>query len=370
MSVIPYFEGKSKPNAIKLSSNESPFAPSPLIKQAALHALKTIHTYPNTDHTEIKTILAKYHNIEKSFIILGNGSDEILSFASQCFLHNKDMVVIPHNTFSIYTIISQCSNAKICKVPLKEGFLDLAAIRKTIAPSTAMVFICNPNNPTGTALPSTEIMNFASSLPKNTFLILDQAYIDFADHHYAVKPEELIKAHKNTIILHTFSKAHSLGGVRIGYGIAHSSIIARLSQVKMPFNINTLAYTMALTSLKNKDHYKKATQYIINERNRMNNKYKKLGISFYESKANFICLHPYSFLHENLQKYLVYIETKKRLPIADIVFDFFSHHNIMIRSLTSFGMPFHIRITIGTKKQNNDVISVFQKLITKTIRAL
>ncbi len=355
-TIQPYSAGISKLGAIKLSSNESPFPPSPAVQNAMIEAMRSAHIYPDMQQTPLKTAIADRHKVRVSNIVLGNGSGEILSFIARRILAPNSEVIISENTFSLYAISSQLAGAEIKKVALVDGYCNLDGMLRAITPRTVALFLPNPNNPTGTTHEKEAMVAFLKMLPAHVYVVLDEAYMDFADEAYHIEMEELFKTHERCIVLRTFSKLFALGGMRLGYGISTPEIIKVLEQAKLPFTVNRAVAAGANVALAERHEEEKNCNYIKRERAELAKVYQKMGLSFFPTQANFFCIALGTAPKDSGEA-----------SYAEHAFEFFANHNLMIRALTSFGMPHHIRITIGTHENNKKACATLAEFIKRTL---
>ena len=354
MDIPQYHAGAYKEGSTKLSSNENNYGVSSVVYAAIQESIKNIHMYPPSKHTELQEAIGEQLAISPEHLVLGNGSDEIISFLTRMTLSSGDVTMSARETFSVYNIATCMERAKMHTVPLDNGYFDLEAIAQasnTYSPK--IVFICNPNNPTGTYHDNNVLKACISNIPESSYVLLDEAYIDFVDTNTMQQPAsigEKLTWHPKLIIMRTFSKAYALGGIRLGMGISHPHIIQELSTYRMPFNINRFAYNAGLAAIKDNSSYIKNRDNIIQSRNELLQQYTEYGYEHYPSQANFIAcnMHTPNKPHKDAVS----------APYADLAYSFFAEHNIMIRSLTSFGLPKMVRITVGTPQDNKKVCAL------------
>lgn len=334
-----YVPGKNpaQPGVIKLASNENPFGPSPKALEAIVKEEKNLHIYPDQKSILLREALAKKFGLKDTNIIIGNGSDEIMQLAAATFLKPGEEVIVSENTFSVYEFVARLLDGKPVFVPLKDYTQDLAALAKAITPKTKIIFLCNPHNPTGTFIPAAELDSFLAKVPQNVLVVLDEAYAEFAEDKTFPDSLKHVKAGKNVLVLRTFSKFYGLAGLRVGYGLAKPELISYLFRAKLPFNVSRLAQAGALAALDDKDFLEQT--YINNQEGK---KYfyaelDKLGLEYQKTEANF-----------------VFINLKKP---ADDLFLQLMKKGVIIRPLTSFGLPEAIRVSIGTPEQNEKFVA-------------
>ncbi len=345
----PYIPGKGKEEAkkagakeiVKLASNENPLGPSPKALKMIQKRLKDSSVYPDQYAIEIRGALAKRLKAGEENVIVGNGSDEIMQMAGAAFLSAGDEVVISENTFSTYEFVATLFDAKPVFVPLNNYRYDLPAMADKISEKTKLVFLCNPNNPTGTIFSAAELEGFLAILPKGVIVVIDEAYCEYVESKKYPNSFKHVKEGKNVLVLRTFSKICGLAGLRIGYGIAKPEIIKYLNMVKLPFNVNRTAIAGAIGAIEDNAFIKKSIKLNKEGKKYLYKELKDLGLNYVETEANFICF-----------------EVEKP---ADILFVELMRKGVIVRPLTSFGMPNSIRVTVGTKKQNRKFIEALKE---------
>ncbi len=332
-------------NPIKLASNENALGPSPKALEAIKKTLCSVHIYPDSYYRSLRQKLADSFNVESQQIILGNGSDEVMSFIGQALLLPEEEVIVPHPAFSIYEKIAIMSQARLKKIPLKDMAIDLQAIVNAISPKTKLIFLTNPHNPTGSFLGRDQLIKFLRQIPSATLVVLDEAYVDFVSETNQFDSVDLIKSFPNLIILRTFSKAYGLAGLRIGYGVFSLELAEIVEKVRLPFNVNLLAQVAAEAALDDKEFLEKTRQMILKGRHFLTEGLQALGIRVYPSEANFV------MIHVGPQAHLIYKELLKR--------------GIIVRPLDNYDLPEFLRITIGTLEQNKEFLMNFIALWKK-----
>jgi histidinol-phosphate aminotransferase len=334
-----YVPGKTpkEPGVIKLASNENPFGPSPKAVEAIAKESKNLQIYPDQKSILLREALAKKLEIGEDRIIAGNGSDEIMQLAAATFLKPGEEVVIPANTFSLYELFSRIFDGKPVMVPLKDQEQDLAAMVKAITPRTKMIFLCNPHNPTGSMISRKALHELLNKVPEHVLVIIDEAYMEFADPKVFPESISYVLEGKNVLVLRTFSKFYGLAGLRVGYGIARPELIRFMFRVKPPFNVSRLAQAGAVAALSDKKFLDKTLKNNLEVKKALYAGLDKLGLKYKKTESNFVLI--------NLGK------------SADQLFVKMMRERIIIRPLTSFGLPEAIRISIGTKEQNERFIS-------------
>jgi histidinol-phosphate aminotransferase len=340
-----YVPGKTpaKPGVIKLASNENPFGPSPRALEAIARESKNLQIYPDQKSKLLREALAKKLGVPADCIICGNGSDDIMQVLAATYLNPNDEVIISKNTFSVYELVARIFGGKLVFVDLNNYEQDLKAIAAAITPKTKLIFLTNPHNPTGTIFTAQDFEVFFKNIPGNILVVVDEAYAEFVESKEFPDSLKYIKEGRNLVVLRTFSKFYGLAGLRVGYGIARADLIAPMLKTKMPFNVNRLAQAGAAAALEDKEFLNKTLQNNSDGKKYLYGGLDKLGLDYKKTEANFI-----------------FINMKKP---ADEVFLRMMSAGVIIRPLTSFGLPQAIRVSIGTKEQNEKFISAIKKTL-------
>ena len=350
--ITPYTPGKpleelekeyGVKGAIKMASNENPLGPSPKSVEAIKNCLSTIHRYPDANSLLLKERLAAKLGIPQESIILSNGSNEILELTLKAFLRPGYEVVIPEPTFSLYAKFSQAMDGTPVRVPLKKFRIDLKAVLEKIGPRTRIIFINNPNNPTGTIVKKEEFEGFLKNIPENIIIVLDEAYGEFVEDSDFPQGKNYLEGPRWVVTLRTFSKIYGLAGLRIGYGLASRELTYYLNKVRQPFNVNSLAQSAALAALEDDEHLTKTMQVVSGGRKYISQELDKLGIPYIPSQSNFI---------------MIYLG--KRCAQC---YDFLLRMGVIVRPLTSLGFPEYIRLSIGIPEENKRFIEALKKTL-------
>ena len=327
---------------IKLASNENPLGPSPRAIDAIKKNLATLNRYPDSNGFYLKKKLAKCLNLEPSNIVLGNGSDELIDIIIKTFVEEDEQIITADFTFLEYKIISHVNGRTVITVPLKYFKYDLEAIKKKIDKKTKVIFISNPNNPTGTYVTKFEIEEFLSGLPENVLLVLDEAYDTFIDVDDFPRSLPFIR-NNNVIVLKTFSKAYGLAGIRVGFAAARPEFASYMEIARQPFNVNSLAQVAAMAALDDKKFLKKTRSTILEGKKYLYAALAKLGIAFVPSVSNFILIDV------------------GRDGVG--VFKDMLKYGVIVREMKQYGLKNYIRVTIGIKKENERFIKVLKKVL-------
>ncbi|MGB9500353.1 MAG: histidinol-phosphate transaminase [Dissulfuribacterales bacterium] len=352
LSLKPYKAGKPLEElereygvrgSIKLASNENPLGPSPMAVAAMRNALAKLHRYPDSSGYYLINKLADKLGVPAAQIVLGNGSDDVIGMLARVFLQAGDEAVMTSPSFLMYEIFVRSMNAKPVFVPLKELSVDLAAIGEAVSEKTRIIFITNPNNPTGSYVTKNAFESFLSQVPPQVVVVLDEAYIEFASDPKCLDGLALIGNYRPLAVMRTFSKAYGLAGIRIGYGVMPAEIAALLNRVRQPFNTNSLALAGAVAALDDDDFLNKTKTLIYKELAFLQDSLKQMEVVCFPTQANF-------FL----------IDVKQN---ADVVFDALLKEGVIVRSMISYGYPEYIRINVGTHEENVRFLNALKKVL-------
>jgi histidinol-phosphate aminotransferase len=329
--------------AIKMASNENPLGPSPKALDAIRDSLTNIHRYPDADCRLLKSSLAKKLGVPEDCIIPSNGSNEIIELSLKTFLKPGDEVIVPEPSFSLYSKFTQAADAVPIRVALKNFSIDLEAIEKIAGPKTKMIFINNPNNPTGTIIKKEAFEKFLRTIPETTITILDEAYGDFLNVDDSPQGVDYVKGPRWVITLRTFSKAYGLAGLRIGYGIASKELTRYLNKVRQPFNVNSLALAAACAALEDEEHFRETLQLVSEGLRFLYRELDRLGLSYIPSQSNFLMI----LVGKNCQQ----------------IYEALLRQGVIVRPLSSFGYDDYIRVTVGTAQENERFIKCLEETL-------
>ena len=322
-------------DSIKLASNENPLGPSPRALAALGSALADVHRYPDGSCYHLRRALARKLRVAPEALVFGNGSNEIIELIVRTFLHAGEEAVMADQAFVIYRMLVQSQGGKGIVVPLRNFTHDLEAMADAITPSTRLVFLANPNNPTGTIFFREHWEEFLATVPRDVIIVMDEAYAEFVeDPRYPDALADLRGDHL-LIVLRTFSKIYGLAGLRVGYGVAHPDIIDLLNRLRAPFNVNTLAQVAALAALDDDEHVERTRQVNREGMAYLREALEDLGLECVPSWANFI---------------LVKVGNAGRL------YDALLRQGVIVRPVPVYGFPEHVRITVGTRAENERLV--------------
>lgn len=330
--------------SIKLASNENPLGPSPKAVSAIKQSLNKINRYPDSSAYYLKNRLAEKFSLPMAHIILGNGSDEIIKLATHAFVSPGDEVIIPFPTFLMYEKNTQSFQGELIKIPLKDFYVDLNSILNAISEKTKIIFLNNPNNPTGTALNINEISHFLEVIPEKIIIVLDEAYIEFATSENIKSAIQFLESYPNVIILRTFSKLYGLAGLRIGYGFASKHIIKLLTLLQQPFSTNYIAQVGALAALSDEGFVKKTLALITEGLNFIYSQLDSMDLTYISTQTNFLMI----------KTPIGSEETYKRML----------KEGVIIRSMEDFGIKDFIRVNIGLPEENERFIRTLKKILS------
>jgi histidinol-phosphate aminotransferase len=328
---------------IKLASNENLLGPSPKAVAAIQKELPNIYLYPEGPCPALRKALAEKFGISERTVVISNGADNLILMIANAFVDEGDEVVMADPTFSVYSNVTQIMGGRPIKVKLKDFTHDLDGMLKKVSSRTKLVFICNPNNPTGTTVSRKTFSGFLSRLPGRVIVILDEAYGDFAEDPLGPRGLDYVKKGKQLIVLRTFSKVYGLAGLRIGYALARKDLTDCLYQVREPFPVNRLAQVAAVAALNDEDHASRSIQLIHDGKRYLYQELDRMGISYIPSQANFI-----------------FIDLEKD---SEEVFQALLEEGIIIRPGTMWGYPTFARLTIGRMDDNRKFIKALQKVL-------
>ena len=329
---------------IKLASNENLLGPSPRAVAAIRKELPNIYLYPEGPCTILRKVLAGKLAISESMVVLSNGADNLILMIANAFVNEGDEVLMADPTFSVYTNVTQIMGGRPIKVKLKDYAHDLESMLKKINRKTKLVFVCNPNNPTGTTVSLKAFDHFFSKLPQRVIVVLDEAYGDFVEDAFYPNGLDYIKARKQLIVLRTFSKVYGLAGLRVGYALGREDLVDCLYQVRDPFPVHRLAQVAAVAALNDEDHVIRSIQLVYEGRRYFYKELDRMGLFYVPSQANFI-----------------FINFAKN---AEQVFENLLREGIIIRPGKVWGFPTFARLTIGRMEDNRRFIKTLKKIVT------
>jgi histidinol-phosphate aminotransferase len=355
LGIAPYEPGKpieelerelGLTDVIKLASNENPLGPSERVLKAISEALPHLNRYPDGSGYYLRQALASRHGVSADHIVLGNGSNDLIELVVRAFLRGGEEAIIPHPSFVVYPMIVQAAGGIRVVVTLKEHRLDLEAMTRAITPMTKLVFIANPNNPTATIVTADEVEAFMTRVPPRVIVVFDEAYVEFAQGPDLPDTLAYLRQGRKVVVLRTFSKAASLAGLRVGYGLADPDCVALLNRIRQPFNVNALAQVAALAALGDESHVLECLRTIEAGRHYLYEEFAAMGVKYTPSRANFI---------------LVDVGRS-----GTDVFTWLLKEGVIVRPMASFGMDTYLRITVGTPEENRRLVKALKKVLAGT----
>lgn len=337
-------------NIIKLASNENPLGPSPKALQAMRGELEDVWLYPDGNGFELKQQLAAKHAVEMEQITLGNGSSDVLEFAVRVFVSPEQEVLFSEHSFALYPILTQAVGGKAVVAPAKAWGHDLEAMQARISERTRVIFIANPNNPTGTWLRADELESFIQAVPENVLVVVDEAYFD-----YAIDPATgaesypdttaWVSRYPNLMVARTFSKSYGLAGLRVGYAISHPQVAELMNRVRPPFNVNSVALAAAVAALQDAEHLQRTVKLNAEGLRQLEAGCRSAGLEYIPSVGNFIS-----------------IDVDRP---AGQVYEALLREGVIVRPVANYGMPNHLRVTVGTAQENERFLSALNRVLAQ-----
>lgn len=353
-NLIPYPPGKpieelerelGISGSIKLASNENPLGPSPMAIQALKEKLETLNRYPDGSGYYLKSKLSEVHGLPQDQIIIGNGSNELIELLIRTFIVSSDEVIQAFPTFLVYEKVVGGAGGRMVSIPLSRFRIDLERIQKAITPKTKMIFINNPNNPTGSALTTEEMRGFLENIPQDIIVVLDEAYIEFVTDDKVARGLDLLETCPRMMVLRTFSKLYGLAGLRIGYGFAQGELIDFMNRVRQPFNANLLAQAAATAALDDHDFVNKTLKTIQDGLQYLFGELEEMGLEYIPTQTNFFLI---------------------KVPQGGSrVYELMLKEGVIIRAMASYGLDDYIRINVGLAEENRRFIETFRKVVKK-----
>jgi histidinol-phosphate aminotransferase len=352
LSIKPYSPGKPLEelereygiaDSIKLASNENPLGPSPMALEAIKQAMPKLNRYPDGSGHDLIRKISDHIGVSPRHIVLGNGSDEIIGMLAIALLQPGDEAILPNPSFLMYEIMVRGAGAVPVFVPLTSLSIDLNRILEQITPKTRMIFLCNPNNPTGTIITQKDFETFIKKISDEIIVVVDEAYIEFVRDQNCAVSFEYMDDLTPLVTLRTFSKLYGLAGLRIGYGVMPAAIADILNRIRLPFNANSLAQVAAAAALGDKNFIEKVISIIHEGLDFLYDALDRLGIKYFPSQTNF-------FLIDVLKD-------------ADKIYEDLLKQGVIVRSMKSYGYPNYIRVNVGLHKENVRFLKALEKSI-------
>jgi len=329
---------------VKLASNENPLGVSDKVKQAIQNELTDACRYPDANGHYLKAALSERHNIDANQITLGNGSNDVLEMIAKIFVQPQYEVIYAEHAFCVYPIVCQALGAKLVEVPAKDWGNDLDAMLAAMTPSTKMIFIANPNNPTGTWLTSDKLKAFAKQVPKDVILVIDEAYTEYVTDGSIPNSIEWLSEFDNLVVTRTFSKAYGLASLRLGYSVSNPSICGLMNRVRQPFNVNSMALAAGIAVLEDHEYLNKAIAVNQAGMQQLIESCQQLDLQYIPSAGNFLTIDMAQDAMPVYQKLL--------------------HKGVIVRPVANYKMPNHLRVSIGLEHENQKYIDALQEILS------
>ena len=330
---------------VKLASNENPLGPSPTVREAVAAALAELTRYPDGNGFALKQALAAKLGVDTASITLGNGSNDILELVARAFVGPEHEVVFSDHAFAVYPIVTQAVGAKAVSVPAKDWGHDLDAMAAAITPATRVVFIANPNNPTGTWIERPALEAFLDRVPENVIVVLDEAYTEYVETDDVPNGVDYLPRYPNLLVSRTFSKAYGLAALRVGYGLSSPVIADALNRVRQPFNVNSLALAAALAALQDEAYLIESRRINRQGMQQLEDGCAALGLSWIPSRGNFLAIDV----------------GREAAPI----FQALLREGVIVRPVANYGMPNHLRVTIGLPEENQRFLDALKQVLNR-----
>ncbi len=348
LEITPYVPGKpieeverefGVTGAVKLASNENPLGPSPAALEAVRGVLAGLHRYPDGGGTMLREAIAARLKVAANRVILGNGSDEVVDLLAKALLTVGDEAIMATPTFGVYRIAVLANQGRPIEVPLRAGRHDLDAMTSAVTPRTRLLFVCNPNSPTGTAMTRREVTAMLERLPEHVVVVCDHAYEDYAVSADFPQTATLLESGRPVVVLRTFSKIYGLAGLRIGYGVGPADLVGMLNRIRLPFNASTVAQAAAIAALGDETHVRASRMVNAAGKTYLTQGLTRLGLAWYPTEANF-----------------VYVDVGRE---GRAVFERLLRRGVIVRHLEGTWL----RITIGLPEENQRCISALEKVL-------
>jgi histidinol-phosphate aminotransferase len=335
-----------KIHAVKLASNENPLGPSPKAMEAARQALGEANWYPDGGSKRLREVLAARYGVRAEEIFVGLGSSEIIDLASRVLLRPGLTGITSEGSFALFAIAIRASGGKLVQTPMRNYSFDLDAMAAAVTPETRVIYIANPNNPTGTAFGAAEFDVFMKKVPGDVLVVLDEAYTEYAERRDLPKAMEIFKEYNNLLTLKTFSKVYGLAGLRIGYGIGHPTLVAEMNKLRTPFNVTSVGQAAALAALDDLEHVRRSVEMNHTERTRLFGELQRIGLQPVASETNFVFV-----------------------PLAGMdakgMCDELLQAGVIVRPLAWMGFPDAIRISVGNPEENAKLLAAMAKVMAR-----
>jgi histidinol-phosphate aminotransferase len=337
--------GLNPADIIKLASNENPLGPGKNALAAIQSEMAELSRYPDGNGFDLKTALSQSLGVNTDQLTLGNGSSDILEFIVKCFVSKNDEVIVSQHAFAIYGLVTKTVGGNLIQVPAKNWGHDLQAMAAAITDKTKIIFVTNPNNPTGTWNTKTQLEAFLKAVPEHVLVLLDEAYFEYVTEAEYPSGIDYLSQYKNLVVTRTFSKAYGLASLRVGYGVSSPELADIMNRVRPPFNVNSLALAAATASVKDKAYVQQSKTLNDNGMQQLQDGFNQLGLNWIPSVGNFICFEA----------------PDKATAINQGLLE----NGVIVRPVANYEMPNHLRVSIGTQKENEIFLSKLTILLKK-----
>ncbi len=336
--------GMQEASILKMASNESPLGASPKALAAIRGALEVLHYYPDGGGYDLKALIARQLGVTPEHLVLGNGSNDVLELVARAFLTRDDSAIYSKHAFMVYPLVVQAIGATGIEVPARDYATDLDAMAAAVRPDTKLVFVANPNNPTGTFTPWEELERFVARLPRHLLVVFDEAYGEYLPDELRSPTPGWLARHPNLVVSRTLSKAFGLAGLRMGYGVADPQVAEVMNRVRQPFNVNHLAMVAALAALEDHEFIAKSRAVNAQGLKQLAAGFERLGLEYIPSYGNFITV---------------------RVGEADRIYRAMLAEGVIVRPIAGYGMPAHLRVTVGLPEHNERFLAALGRALKK-----
>ena len=354
-AIAPYVPGKpiaetarelgiDESRILKMASNENPLGASPRALAAIRGALDQLHYYPDGSGFDLKRVLSEKFGVDPAQIVLGNGSNDVLELAARAFLRPGDSAAYSRHAFMVYPLAIQAIGARHIEVPTKGYDTDLEALAAAVREDTRMVFVANPNNPTGTFNPWEEVEHFVAKIPANVLVVLDEAYGEYLPDALVSPTPRWLARFPNLVVSRTLSKAFGLAGLRVGYGLADPQVAEVMNRVRQPFNVNHLAMVAACAALGDHEFIAASRKVNADGLAQLAAGFERLGLEYIPSRGNFIAV---------------------RVGAAQAVYASLLAEGVIVRPIAGYGMPEHLRVTVGLAEHNERYLAALERALVR-----
>ena len=351
--IAPYVPGKpieelarehglDEERIVKLASNENPRGPSPRAREAIVSACAGITRYPDGNGFALKTAIAAHYGVEREQIVLGNGSNDVLELATQAFLRPGDEAVYAQHAFAVYPLATQARGATGVEVPARDFGHDLERMAQAINLRTRIVFVANPNNPTGTWIAPSEVKAFLEAVPRDCLVVLDEAYDEYLEPAQRSPGVSWLAEHANLIVSRTFSKAYGLAGLRVGFGLMNAPVADMLNRVRQPFNVSSVAQAAALAALQDVDYVVESARLNRAGLAELGAALDAMGVRYVPSHGNFLLVH---------------------VGEGGRVYEHLLREGVIVRPVANYGLPEHVRVTVGLPEENRRFLAALESAL-------